>query len=300
MIIGSEIPDPTGDDILNIDDKLADQGVPVFERPLEASKIWGERHGGMVLGLDKEGLFRDAYRHLHPSVPFESESFLTLCVSARGVSYFIRPPMAYGRVAIRPMDHTKISQDELGRLFHRHPTEFYELQWQGFDAIDLFAALVNFHPSNQAAKNMIGTAVNQMTASARQLVACEIDSSLPQGMALACELAGKAVYLHCDGDPAKLKKPIGHDMPVLIDEIRKTGKLPVSPVENQVDAIAAEMPRYAEARYNSPPMTTLDAQDLFRKSMFLMADLLRQTNHDQGYWGKLGDGDMPTRSFSRP
>jgi len=44
----------------------------------------------------------------------------------------------------------------------------------------------------------------------------------------------------------------------------------------------------------------LDAQDLFRKSMFLIADLLRQTNHDQGYWLKLSDGEMPARSFSRP
>lgn len=296
-MIGPEAPNPTVRDILDIDDRLADQGVPVFRRPLEASKIWGERHGGLSFGLTKEGLFREAYRNLHPSVPFDSDSFLTLCVSARGVSYFIKPPMAFGRVAIRPMEHTQISKEELSRLFHRHSSDFYELQWQGFDAIDLFMALVNFHPNDQTARNMIGTAINQMTASARQLVACEIDASLPQGMALACELAGKSVFLHCDGDPKKLKK-IGHDMPMLIKEIRKTKRLPASPVQDQIDAIASEMPRYVEVRYSSPPMTICDAQDLFRKSMFLIADLLRQTNYDQGYWHKLRDGDMPSRSFS--
>lgn len=296
MILEPDIPDLSSKEIVEIDDELADAGVPVLRRPIEAAKLWGERHGGAPLGLPKERIFRQAYRELHPSVPFDSESFLTLCVSARAVSYFIKPPLAYGRVGIQPIKHTDITENELARLYHQHPTAFWELYWQAFDAIDLFMALMNFHPTDVAAQNMMETAVNQMTASARQLVACEFDSSLPQGMALSCELAGKAVLLRCGADATKLRT-IGHDIPKLIDEIRATGRLPSSPVEAQVSRVAAEMPKYVSVRYSSPTMSMLGAQDLFRKSMFLIADLLRQTNHDQGYWRKLSDGDMPERSF---
>ncbi|MEC7817260.1 MAG: hypothetical protein VX454_01195 [Pseudomonadota bacterium] len=296
MIIGPQVPDPHPDDIIRIDDRLADEGVPVLRRPIEATKIWGEEHDGIASALDKEGLFADAYRQLHPSVPFDSESFLTLCVSARGVSYSIKPPMGYGRVAIKPMDHTVITQGELARLYHRHEPDFFELHWQGFDAIDLFMSLVNYHPADKAASNMMDTAVNQMTASARQLIACELDSSLPQGMAMACELAAKSVLLHCGEDASRLKK-IGHNVPQIIELIRDSGALATSPVQDDVDMVATMLPKYVEVRYNSPPMTMLDAQNLFRRSMFLIADLLRQTNHDQGYWRKLTDGDMPPRSF---
>ena len=48
MIIGSQIPDPAPDDIIRIDDQLAEKGIPVLRRPLEATKIWGEEHGGVA------------------------------------------------------------------------------------------------------------------------------------------------------------------------------------------------------------------------------------------------------------
>tara|TARA_Y100001947_G_C10207119_1_gene247509 strand:- start:83 stop:556 length:474 start_codon:yes stop_codon:yes gene_type:complete len=156
---------------------------------------------------------------------------------------------------------------------------------------------MNYHPKDLIARNMIGTAVNQMTASARQLIACELDSSLPQGMAMACELAAKSVLLHCGEDASQLKK-IGHDVPRIIELIRDSGAIAISPVQGDVEMVAATLPKYVEVRYNSPPMTMLDAQNLFRKSMFLIADLLRQTNHDQGYWRRITDGDMPPRSLS--
>jgi hypothetical protein len=169
--------------------------------------------------------------------------------------------------------------------------------WQGFDAIDLFMAHLNFHPENQAAASMMATAINQLTASARQLVACEVDSSLPQGMALACELAGKAVLLHSGYDDQGLRE-IGHSIPKLIERVRSTGSLSVSPVENQMDEVVPQIPHYTEVRYASPPMTIVTAQDLFRKAMFFVSELLRRTNHDQLYWKVLEDRSMVPRSLA--
>jgi len=293
MISGGEGPDPSIEDVIRLDDQLADTGVPVLKRPLEAAKLWADECGNVMLGLTKEGFFRQAYRQLHPSVPFDSESFLTLCVSARAVSYIIKPPMAYGRVAIKPLDHTSITEEEVARLWHGHPQDFWELHWQAFDAIDLFMARVNFHPSSLAAQNMIETAVNQLTASSRQLVACEIDSSLPQGVVMACELAGKAVLLHAGGDD-KLLRGIGHDLSALSGEI--SSRLP-SPLDPTLKAVFDTLPHYVSVRYDAPQMTMVDAQNLFRKAMFIIADFLRRTNHDQSYWKQVQDGSMPAREL---
>lgn len=291
MIIGGEGPDPSPAQLIELDDRLADCGIPVMKRPFEAARLWGDQRENPLLGLTKEGWFREAYRELHPSVPFDSASFLTLCLSARGVSYIIRPPMAYGRVGIKPLDHTDITAQEVARLWHAHPEAFWELHWQGFDAVDLFMARVNFHPSMPAAQNMMETAVNQLTASARQLVAGEIDSSLPQGVVMACELAGKAVLLHTGATLESLKQ-VGHNLDKLLTEI--SIKLP-SPIDAMTQSVVNSMPAYVAVRYDAPHMSMNDAQDLFRKAMFLVAEFLRRTNHDQGYWRKVTDGSMPDR-----
>jgi len=201
--------------------------------------------------------------------------------------------MAYGRVAIKPLNHTDIKQQEIDRLWHAHRDAFWELNWQSIDAIDLFMARMNFHPRPLAAQNMIETAINQLTASARQLVACEIDSSLPQGMVMACELAGKAVLLHAGGNPKLLLK-IGHDLSKLFDEI--SARL-TSPIDTTVRAAIDSLPHYVTVRYEAPHMTMIDAQDLFRKAMFIIADFLRRTNHDQIYWKEVANRSMPLRSL---
>lgn len=293
MIIGGDGPDPELHDIIRLDDLLADDGIPVFQRPFQAAKLWGKEQGDQMLALMKEGIFRDAYRQLHPSVPFDSDSFLTLCVSARAVSYIIRPPMAYGRGVIKPFDHTTISEQEMVRLWQNHPEDFWELQWQGLDAIDLFMARMNFHPKSHSARNMMETAINQLTASARQLVACEIDSSIPQGMIMACELAGKAVLLHVGGDEKALKH-IGHNIVILHSAIAQHLR---SPIDATISDVISTLPNYVEVRYDAPRMNIIDAQNIFRKAMFIIADLMRRTNHDQAYWRAVIDPSIPSRRF---
>lgn len=294
MIIGGEGPDPLPEDVIEIDDKLADLGVPVLQRPREAARMWADMHGNIMLLLTKEEVFGRAYRQLHPSVPFDSASFLTLCVSARGVSYTIRPPIVFGEGSINPVKCTSITEQEITRLWHRHPSDFWELHWQSLDAIDLFMALMNFHPKSAAARNMMRTAVNQLTASSRQLVACEIDSSIPQGVVMACELAGKAVLLHVGADE-KLLRSCGHNLSALVTEVSRRAE---SPMDMIVAEVVLSLPPYVSARYDAPEMTMLDAQNLFRRAMFVTADLLRRTNHDQVYWRSVIDPSIPSRSLS--
>ncbi|HMN54933.1 MAG TPA: hypothetical protein PKC32_12190, partial [Sphingopyxis sp.] len=142
-----------------------------------------------------------------------------------------------------------------------------------------------------AAQHRIETAVCQLTASSRPLVSCEIDSSLPQGMVMACELAGKAVLLR-DGMSPESVRQIRHDMPRLFSEV--SARI-ASPLDSIVGNVIASLPDYVAVRYDAPPMTIADAQDLFRKAMFIVADFLRRTNHDQAYWREVTAGKLPAR-----
>lgn len=291
----SDFPRPSFDQLIEIDDELADKGIEAFKRPYEAARLWGLKHGNeFLVALKMEGWFGDTYRQLHPSIDFSAESFLTLSVSARGISYFVKPPIAYGTVAIKPMDYVAISQNEMGRLWHRHPDAFWDLQWQGFDAVDLFMSLVNFHPTEILATNMMQTAVSQLTASARQLVACELDSSLPQGMAMACELAGKSLLV-ANGSSERELRALGHDLTRIHNSIKEI--LP-SPIDFDINEAIKCLPAYVTVRYNAPVLQISAAQDLYRKAMFIVADFLRRTNHSQGYWDMLASGEMPGRKIS--
>lgn len=293
-IIGKNGTPPSLKQFLAIDEQLADDGVPGLERSFRAAKIWGAQSGDMMTALMQEGWFRDRYRELHPSVPYDGDAFLTLCVSARSISYFLKPPMGYGRVAIKPLDHIEITEAEVERLWATHPDAFWEMTFQGFDGIDIFMAQVNYHSHAEVIENMLVTAINQLTASARQLVAGEIDLSIPQGLAMACELVGKSVLLK-EGYTQSDVKSIGHDLQRLADAV--TEKLP-SPLDAEVQMVAASLPKYVSVRYDAPALNMTQAQDIYRRALFLIADFLRRTNHDQLYWKMVGDDTVPKRDWA--
>lgn len=292
MILGGDGTPPTVDQLFAIDDRLAEKGVPVFRRPSEAARMWSEETGDLAIALKQESWFRDAFAKMHPSVPFEADAFLTLCVSARGVSYALKPPMGYGRIRVVPLSYVAVTEQEKGRLFHAHPGAFWEMQWQAVDGIDLFMARMNYHPERLAA-NMMTTAINQLTASARQLIACEIDSSVPQGMAMATELAGKSILAFL-GVPTQQLRQLGHDLPRIFSRLATEA---ASPIDSEVISVAATLPRYVDVRYDAPSMNILDAQDIYRRTLFVIADALRRINHDQLYWKLVQDSSLPPRSW---
>lgn len=284
---------PTFEELLALDDKLADIGIPIFSRPFEAAMSWAERTGDWTSALENEHRFRATYQTLYESVDFKTDAFLTLAVSARGVSYFLKPPLGYGEFRVEPLEYVGITQNELGRLYKRHEPAFNELFWQATDGTDLFMALANFHSKAPGAQNMMTTAVHQMTASSRQLVASEVDSSLPQGMAMAVELAGKAVLLHLGEQKGGLKK-LGHDLPAIV---KRVSELAPSPCDAEIGEVALKLPEYVQVRYEAPVVSILDAQRLLAGAMFVIADLLRRTNHDQIYWKLVASGGIPRRTF---
>lgn len=282
---------PTIEELARLDDKLADSGSAIFERPFEAARLWGDWEGA----LNNESWFQEAYSRLYPSVDFSLQSFLTLAVSARGISYFVRPPLGYGRVLMKPIQYVGITEPEVRRLYQAHETAFWELQWQATDATDLFMAYTNFHPSDTRARNLMRTALNQLTASSRQLVASELDASIPQGMAMAVELAGKSV-LASRGSAPRDERRLAHDLVAIHDAVAAAVE---SPADRAVEAAISRLPAYVEVRYEAPVLTILEAQHLFADALFVISDFLRRTNHDQLYWQLMRDESVPERTFDQ-
>jgi hypothetical protein len=284
---------PSRNQLRRLDEELADLGVAAFNRPHEAAMLWATRSGADFLSVLRENeWFEQKFSELHPSVDYTQKPFVTLCVSARSVSYFADPPIVLGTTAVSPIRAVKITEAELSRLHRRHPTDFWELHFQATDAIDLFLADMDFHSQIVRARNMLTTGMHQLGASARQLVAGEIDASLPQGMCLAVELIGKAVAIDAAQGHIDERSTFGHNLPCLFDHICNVLS---GPNNTEVEMALRHIPRYEDVRYDAPTMAFRDAQNVYRAALFLCAEAMRRTRQDQLYWKLLEDDQMPKR-----
>lgn len=289
------IPYPTDDELRAIDDELANEGVPIVQRPGAALTRWSNRHGifNFLVVVDMSGWFDAKYAALHPSVKFGRQPLAYLCVSARGIAYEINPPIVYGTRRLNPIDSIKITQPELARIHSANPLAFDELSYQAADGCDLFMGHVDLEPQPEAAKMLsVGTA--QLETSARRLVASTSDPSLPQAMCLACETIVKAVLHERGVSLQRLKDDLGHNLTKLCSELVK-----ILPGPNDADlaAVAASMPNYVAMRYGPPSMNANQEHDIYRRAMFICAEALRRTRHDNIYHKMAADPTMPKRQW---
>lgn len=286
---------PNGAQLRELDDLLAAEGIPADRRPDEAMQRWLERHPEFISEyLHAHEWFRDQFAALHPSVNFKNKSFAYLCVSARGISYELKPPIVFGQAAIDPLKFVQIRKEEVERIFRTSPDEFWELYYQAADGIDLFMASMDFHPKNSEAAQMLSVGKDQLQASARQLVACDAEMALPQGCCLSAEMICKAVLLENGVPVERLKNEFGHKLPALFSELVR---LLSGPNDKDVLHVAGKMPRYTDVRFKPPSLNMREKQGLYSKTMFLCAETLRRTRHDQLYYKVLSDPSVPARGW---
>jgi hypothetical protein len=285
---------PTDAEIRELDDALAAKGVPANKRHDRALWLWTQKVGGFPLEFAVTARwFREKFAALHPSVNFSDQPFAYLCVSARGVCYELRPPVVVGSCAIDPAKCVRIQQAELERIYTADPRAFWELYYQAADGIDLFMSHLDFHPRSPESARMLAVGTDQLEASARQLVACSQDASLSQACCLAVETVLKAVLLEKSTATPNLKG-IGHNTMKLCAAV---ASVVAGPNDKDFAAVAASIPKYVDVRYNPPQLTTNEAQDLYRRTLFLCAEALRRTRHDQLYYKIAADPQVPARDW---
>lgn len=287
---------PTPEEIAALDNALALEGVPANERHEQAMWRWAQVVEGYPLELaDTARWFEEQFAKLHPSVSFAPKSFMYLCVSARGISYALDPPLVIGIAQpISPLRHVKIHPGELQRIGDHDLAALWEMVCQAADGIDLFMAGMSFHPKAEEAVKMLAVGCDTLSGFARGLVACAQDASLAQACCLAVESVLKAVLVAQGIAPTTLKKQFGHDIAALADELIER-----APGQNdqELRVVAQSMPRYSDVRYRPPWTTISEAQDLYRRALFLCAEALRRTQGAGLYYHVREEPMAPRRQW---
>jgi hypothetical protein len=167
------------------------------------------------------------------------------------------------------------------------------LYYQAADGIDLFMGDMDFHPNEVEAGKMLSVGTSQLEASARQLVASSQDASLSQACCLAAELILKAVLLE-NGMTEPEIISLGHNIPKLCAAVAKRLS---GPNDAEFFSVAGNMPKYVAVRYSPPTLTIKESQELYRRTLFICAESLRRTRHDQLYYKMVADPTVPARSW---
>lgn len=282
---------PTDQEIIQIDDQLAAEGVAIDDRANQALQRWLKRTdwSGEFIPIAKH--FEECFRKLHPSVKLHGRPFMFLCASARGVAYEYHPPVIFGSVRIDPIDQLQISKGELQRIWDSDQDAYWELFYQCCDCFDLFLVQMDMPIKDADAAGYAAAARDQLQASARQLVAAASDSSLAQACCLAAELAGKAALRERGVVDVKF---LGHRIADIYAEL-----VTRSPAATDTDVLAVSklMPSYVEVRYSPPSLPPKKAQALYAKTMFLCADAFRREARQSMYLGIMGDSSVPKRKW---
>jgi hypothetical protein len=265
---------PEPDELKAVDRRLSIDGVSIVERPTKAMLEWLATppfYDGPIDFVSLGRWFDQAWKNLHPSVPFSDRPFMYLAVSALGVSYRCDPPVVFGGPLVDPMALIKFTPAESHNIHTCEPSAWWELHRQAVDCLDLWLNRWDF-TGNAAACNRVSVACAQLEASARQLVACSHDPALPQGVALIAEMAIKAGLASLGLADSELKA-FGHH---LEKAARRLNELSPHPPSAELEAVAASLPRYSDVRYDPPPWGVPTAQDFYRRALFVASEAMRQ------------------------
>jgi hypothetical protein len=200
-----------------------------------------------------------------------------LAVSALGVSYRCDPPIVFGAPNIDVMKLVRITPTESQRIFQDSPRAWWEMYYQALDAIDLWLNRMDLLPGQYPG---LSVAFSQLEASARQLVACSPDSSLPQSVALITELSIKGALFSAGFKMRDLEK-LGHNVKLAAAKLCEISKL-----GNNSDFLqaVASIPPYIESRYSPPPWEMPMAQQHYKTVLYIASEALRRSGeHRMGH-----------------
>ncbi len=282
---------PTKEQLAILDQQLAAAGVAILDRPEKAAKIFYKSQGRYEIeALHAEPWFNKKYKALHPSVDFSPRPFMIMCGSALGISYFLKPPLIIGETYLDLSKYIYIEDREIKRIYDQDAAAYDELCFQAADGVDLWHSKLNFNSLSAESQQQRNIGLSLLAAYARQLIACEIDASLPQGMALACELVGKSIAVYLSDGQINVKQEFGHDLSKLAKYIIE--KAP-SQFDEAFDDTAKKLPQYVASRYASSSQSILQSQNTYRSALFFCAEAMRRGIGEGIAWEVFDEAHVP-------
>lgn len=287
----------TDDDLLRLDARYAEAGIPFHARPLRAAMdLLGNRFviGG---GNTEVHAITQAYSRLIPEVnttwPGKGIGLAASIDRVRKVTVGV----VYGKTAIIPEKALGFdNHEEWSRWCRNDPTIAASSCFAFADLFDLTYGIDELRHSSPVAAEYWHLALSNLEDVANVLSSGFSVSSVLQPICLTAELAMKANLIHSGIDPKALSnRDVGHRHAVLARRMREA-----SPHrdDEMVAAIATALPDYVSSRYQAAGLTRLNVVNLALGVQFIAASSIRRlTSRDLAREMEQSEWPGPRKTF---
>lgn len=283
----------TDDDLLRLDARYAEAGIPFHARPLRAAMdLLGNRFviGG---GNTEVHAITQAYSRLIPEVnttwPGKGIGLAASIDRVRKVTVGV----VYGKTAITPEKALGFdNHEEWSRWCRNDPTIAASSCFAFADLFDLTYGIDELRHSSPVAAEYWHLALSNLEDVANVLSSGFSVSTVLQPICMTAELAMKANLIHLGADPKTLShRDVGHRHTVLAQRMREA-----SPHRDDelVAVVSAALPDYVSSRYKTSGLTRLNAIKLALGVQFIAASSVRRlTGRDMA--NDMEQSDWPGR-----
>ena len=267
--------------VIKHDRELIKADLRLHQRPFHVALAWIKEQAFSEPLLD-DAIWKplmSIYRGLYPSGDFSMPALFEGGVALRDRMYTVRVNVAFGQLAIDPVDCIEIPKQELEVIYKLEPEQFWMAFYSVGDVIDFAYGTDDLSHTGGAAYELLSNARSSIAATARILQGdLDIDSAV-QSACLAAELAMKGALAHLGWAEARYRK-LSHRLSdgagALIKERPRRS-------DAQLGVACAAFPDYVGTRYKSHGMTRRGLMMLAMRAQFVAADAVRRvTQRDFG------------------
>ena len=287
----------TDNDILKLDERFAQEGIPFHARPLRAAwEILGEQ---IPLGFDKNprvDAIQRAYARLIPEVDFTWPGMGTGLVASIDRIRKVTIGIVFGEVNITLYEGLGFPNQQEWVIWCRGNQKIAERSAFAFADMHDLVYGINSSPKQGNVETFWGLAAEQLKLVAENLSQTgAVSSAVLQPICLTAELAMKGTLLHLGIPENELKNPklFGHDLIKLSQKMTQKSKHRDDPLLLKA---LEKFPDYVGDRYRATQLTRLAVIDLALDAQFVAASAVRRISGEDlanqmetGYPGPRGN-----------
>ncbi len=271
----------TDKDILKLDERFAQEGIPFHARPFQAAaEILGKN---FVIGVHSNPQAREiqhAYARLIPEVEFTWPGMGTGLAASVDRVRKVTIGVTFGTVNITIYEGLGFSSHQEWGTWCRDDLKIAEKSAFAFaDMYDLVSG-INHNTQHENASTLWGLAAEQLKLVAESLSQSgSISSPVLQPICLTAELAMKGTLLHLGIPEKDLKNPklFGHDL-------GKLGQRMTQEINHRDDSLLlsalSKFPDYVGDRYRETKLTRLQVIALALDAQFVAASSVRRISEE--------------------